>query len=688
MWSYWIIGLASMLEAFFVTGVFVPGTLIVDAGGILVQQGALDYFDLVWFVAVGSVLGSEAGYWTGILARRGLSDRWRPEQFASYQRAEQLFQRHGGLALVIGRFLGPVSGLVPFAASVAGMDRRKFLIWNLISGVPYALAHVAFGYFLGDVLSSFGPIATRVALLAGAVTILIVILWWLVIRIRRMLPFVLSIARSVISAITENPDVTVWTGRHPRFSAFIAHRFDRDRFSGLTATLLGLTFFYILLIWAGTVLDFLMADPIVQIDMRIANLIHAFRDPALLRLSSYVTALGDWRTVALLAAAAAVWLMSGRRVDLVVGLAVAVVGNVISVSILKAIFHRPRPELAYFVATSGSFPSGHAAISVAFFGMLFYVSWRKQVIGPLMAAIMAVTVAFAIGLSRLYLIEHYLSDVLNGWLVGTLWLVIGITITEWWREAHSAIPPIPPSPQTAPGKAWRVARPVAVTLLVAVAGWNVATYDKAHNISLAVAEDRTIPDVASFFVTDPTSTQTQSVTGIPLEPVNIIVLATDGTALSSAMVNAGWLAADRPSLSSLTRTAWAAWTNKEDELAPVAPYFWSNRPNDLAFQKPSSDRTLGKRHIVRFWETNVLMPDGRRMLVGAASFDDRLDWGLLPHIDPNIDAERDTLATDLSDAGLVEVGKRLQVSSPGPGQSVAGDLWFTDGRVVVLTLKP
>lgn len=60
--GYWLIGLASALEAFFLTGVVVPGTLIVSAGGILVQRGLLDFFDFVWFVALGSILGSEASY--------------------------------------------------------------------------------------------------------------------------------------------------------------------------------------------------------------------------------------------------------------------------------------------------------------------------------------------------------------------------------------------------------------------------------------------------------------------------------------------------------------------------------------------------------------------------------------------------------------------------------------------------
>lgn len=683
LWSYWIIGLASTLEAFFATGIFVPGTLVVDAGGILVQQGALDFFDLVWFVSIGSILGGEISYWTGILARKGLQSRWRPEDSPGYQKAERLFRRHGGMALVIGRFLGPVSGLVPFAASVSGISRRKFVLWNIISGFPYALAHVAFGYFLGDVITKLGPLATRIFLFAGAVTLVVVVLWWLVIRIERRLPFVLSVGRSVMRAVGENPDVGAWAERHPRIARFIAGRFDTTRFAGLSATLLGLALIYIFTIWLGTIFDFLMAEPIVQADTRLANLIHAFWNPTLLRVFSHITALGDWRLVVMLFAAALGWLWVHRRRDLAIGLTIALLGDVITVTILKIIFHRPRSTLGFFVETSGSFPSGHAAVSVAFYGMLFYLAWRLRALGPLSATILAATLAFVIGLSRLYLIEHYLTDVLNGWLVGALWLLIGIAVAEWWRETHGPTG----GDRPLPGPTVKRVVIALCVILVAGAGWQLATYDKIRNIPAPAPIAQTVPDIAPLFASGELPVNTESILGTPLEPINVIFLAKDRGTLSAALDKAGWTVATQPSFTSLARAAWSSWTNQTDADAPITPYFWASRPNDFGFQRPAQDKALRRRHHIRLWKTRFTTPDGLRVFVGAASFDNGLDWTAPQRIDPQIDNERDTLARDLQATGLISDRKLIQITAPRQGETVVGNAWFTDGKAMVLQLE-
>jgi membrane-associated phospholipid phosphatase len=92
--------------------------------------------------------------------------------------------------------------------------------------------------------------------------------------------------------------------------------------------------------------------------------------------------------------------------------------------VLKELFHRTRPEpvTGLIHAQNFSFPSGHAMVSAAFYFYLAYLSWRfvhgwwrGALVGSLILLVLL------IGLSRLYLEAHYLSDVIAGYLAGFLW---------------------------------------------------------------------------------------------------------------------------------------------------------------------------------------------------------------------------------------------------------------------------
>lgn len=679
LWSYWIIGMASTLEAFFVTGIVMPGTLVVDLGGVLVERGVLDFLDLVWFVAIGSFIGGQLSYWVGVRGAASLKRHVDIEKAPAYLKAKRLFARHGGLALVIGRFFGPVAGLVPFAAALSGMPRKRFTLWNLFGAFPYALAHVSLGYFLGDAFFKMGPFLGRVMLFGLIVLLAVALLWYLTVRITRMLPFALSVANSMLKAAGENPDMRRWITRHPRLSRLLFNRVDTSHFFGLTATLLSAAFLYILFIWVGTVFDFLMTDAIRQIDMRLANLIHAFWTPELLRIFTLITTLGGARVIVVLLVGFLIALWLWKRVDLMLGLAVAIIGNKLMVGFLKNLFDRPRPEFAYFKETSGSFPSGHAAASVAFYGMVFYIIWRLRLLRPLPALGLAVTMAFAIGLSRIYLIEHYLSDVLNGYLVGGLWLVIGIALSEWWRETHAH----------GHEGANRRLMPGGIVLLtlVAAAGLGYSHIEPRHYPAVDTSSE-VITDIANQFTTGKAPATSTSITGNALEPISLIIIARDAAAFEAALLQAGWVKADKPNISSLARAAFAAWGNLPDRSAPITPYFWNRVPNDYGFQKPTADETLRKRHHARFWCTRFVTQDGARIFVGTASFDNGLVWGVLHHIAPNIDGERDTLVADMKATGLISDSRQFQLSTPHLGADIAGDPWFTDGKAVVLRVRP
>ncbi len=636
VFGYWIIGAASLLEAFFVTGIFVPGTLIVDAGGILVQRGVLDFFDLVWFVAIGSILGCEASYWTGRLAKSRLRESSRFLKSRAYKRAQALFARRGGLALVLGRFSGPVAGLVPLVAALTGIDRRTFVIWNLVGSVPFALVHVAIGYALGGAFGYLSGTLTRIALLIGLLALSLALIWWILLWLFRLIPIAFSLTKAVLLALTERPAVAGWFVAHPKVERWIGARFDRDTFTGLPLTCLSLVFGYILIVWADVTLDFVLARPAFALDANVAQFVHLFWTPAFLRTAAFMTAIGDRQVIAALLVATLVWLALRRRWALAVGLLIALVGNIVSVAILKHIFARPRPGLAYFAETSGSFPSGHAAISVAFYATLAYVLWRTGRIGQVTAVMATSILAFAIGISRVLLAEHFLTDVLNGWLVGGLWMLVGVTVAEWRLHRQGETPELPRAAFIG------VVSLACVSLLASFGAWRIITYDKVLSEPSALQTEQIVENPRDVLSAASRNGVTTSLTGDISLPVNLIVVASSQADLTRILTQVGWSLASEPTAGRLIEFGFSMIRNQTDPSTMVFPLFWSGMPNAVALQADIS----GKAPMVaRFWKTSFVKGAGSPIFVASVAPDERL--GETTPSQDELQRARDRLIADL-----------------------------------------
>ena len=119
------------------------------------------------------------------------------------------------------------------------------------------------------------------------------------------------------------------------------------------------------------------------------------------------------------------------------GLIVSLVGEVILNLGFKNLFERSRPDLFQVVEEAGySFPSGHAMVSLCFYGMLAFLiarhiqSWRWR----LVVIMLAVALAGTIGVSRVYLGVHYPTDVVAGYFAGGMWLAFCISLLMWWEQ--------------------------------------------------------------------------------------------------------------------------------------------------------------------------------------------------------------------------------------------------------------
>jgi membrane-associated phospholipid phosphatase len=124
---------------------------------------------------------------------------------------------------------------------------------------------------------------------------------------------------------------------------------------------------------------------------------------------------------------------------------------------LKNLFDRNRPLVPLLEEARGlSFPSGHALMSVTFYGLLIYIVFKNVANKPFKWTLISflLLLIFTIGFSRIYLRVHYASDVIAGFCVGLLWLVICVTVlNKLEKYSQRKVNPVLQQPAVAGSKA-------------------------------------------------------------------------------------------------------------------------------------------------------------------------------------------------------------------------------------------
>lgn len=125
---------------------------------------------------------------------------------------------------------------------------------------------------------------------------------------------------------------------------------------------------------------------------------------------------------------------------------IAIGGNGALTWLLKQIYHRGRPSINQAIDAIGfSFPSGHSMGSVVFYGFLIYLIVRSdhRRVFKTVSSIILVIFIVLIGTSRIYLGAHFPSDVIAGFLAGTIWLILCLSALEWIQwQSNSQVNPV------------------------------------------------------------------------------------------------------------------------------------------------------------------------------------------------------------------------------------------------------
>jgi membrane protein DedA with SNARE-associated domain len=132
----------------------IPSELILPLSGYLASRGRMSLAAVVTGATLGSLAGALALYWAGAALGqkrlRRLAERTPLVEVEDLERAEGWFDRHGGLAVLVGRVIPVVRSLVSVPAGVERMPLWRFVIYTIVGSGVYNLVLIGLGYVLGS----------------------------------------------------------------------------------------------------------------------------------------------------------------------------------------------------------------------------------------------------------------------------------------------------------------------------------------------------------------------------------------------------------------------------------------------------------------------------------------------------------------------------------------------------------
>jgi len=146
------------IESAFPIGFFLPGDTILFAAGLFAAKGHYPLVMAMVLIFIANFAGATIGYWTGrSLGKRYLKKENRLLFRHEYvEKAEQFYEKHGGKAIILGRFIPAVRSFVPIVAGVANMTYRKLMFYNAIGAAIWAISVPVIGFYAGAWLEKHG----------------------------------------------------------------------------------------------------------------------------------------------------------------------------------------------------------------------------------------------------------------------------------------------------------------------------------------------------------------------------------------------------------------------------------------------------------------------------------------------------------------------------------------------------
>ncbi len=163
-----IVGAFIFAESGLLIGFFLPGDTLLLTAGVFAAQGKISLLWLLVVVIITAVAGDNLGYSLGRKTGNRIFKKKDGILFRQeyVERAEEFYEVHGGKTITLARFVPIIRTFAPVIAGVAKMERKKFMIFNVIGAVSWGIGVILLGFFVGSKIPNIDSYLLPAVLLA------------------------------------------------------------------------------------------------------------------------------------------------------------------------------------------------------------------------------------------------------------------------------------------------------------------------------------------------------------------------------------------------------------------------------------------------------------------------------------------------------------------------------------------